>query len=107
MPNSIAGGEVLRGIEKLTSLFRQSEGANGFDRRTTKEKFGWYYLDGRKLFRISSRIHPQGDLPKWKIKALQEYLKLNRGQFADLCQCKLSGPNYHELIRSKHESGEL
>lgn len=91
--------DVERGIRKLTRMFDR-DGRNGFDRRTTREKFGWYYVDGEKQFYISSKLPPSGSVGKGRISALRNYLQLDPDQFDDLCKCRMSGPDYHDLIRS-------
>ena len=92
--------EVERGIRKLTRLFVR-DGRNGFDRRTTREKFGWYYVDGKRQFRVSSKLPTSGSVGKGRVHALRNYLQLDRDEFDDLCKCPMSGPDYHDLIRRK------
>ena len=101
MPSrSYTVSEVERGIGKLTRLFARN-GRNGFDRRTTREKFGWYYVDGKRQFRISSKLPTSGAVGKGRVHALRNYLHLDRDQFDDLCKCPMSGPDYHDLIRRR------
>ena len=95
--------EVERGIRKLTRLFAL-DGRNGFDRRTTREKFGWYYVDGKRQFYISSKLPTSGSVGKGRVRALRNYLRLDGDQFDDLCKCPMSGPDYHVLIRGRSAS---
>ena len=89
--------EIERGIRKLTRLFAQ-DGRNGFARRTTREKFGWYYVDGKRQFYISSKLPTSGSVGRGRVQSLRNYLGLSRDQFDDLCKCPMSGPDYHDLI---------
>lgn len=98
--------EVARGLRKLTRLYTADQ-KNGFDRRTTKEKYGWYYLDGVRLFRISSKLPSSGSVGKGRIKSLRNYLYLDADEFDDLCRCPMSGPDFHENIRQLQEQGIL
>ncbi len=98
--------EVEQGIGKLTRLYRQ-DNSNGFDRRMNREKYGWYYVDGKRRFRISSKLPTRGSVGKGRLRALRNYLRLSREQFDDLCRCPLSGPQYHDIITAMLEGGEL
>lgn len=98
--------EVTAGIRKLTNLHTH-DNSNGFDRREGKEKWGWYYVDGKEAFYISSKLPPSGDVPRGRIDAMRKQMHLNREQFAKLCQCSLSGPNYHNMIVAMAEAGEI
>lgn len=101
MPSrSYTVSEVERGVRKLTRMFAQ-DGRNGFDRRTTREKFGWYYVDGKRQFRISSKLPTSGSVGRGRVLALRNYLGLDRDQFDDLCRCPMSGPDYHDLVRRR------
>ena len=99
-PRSYDVLEVERGVRKLTRLFDRDK-RNGFDRRTTREKFGWYYVDGKRQFRVSSKLPTSGSVGKGRVHALRNYLHLDRDQFDDLCKCPMSGPDYHDLIRRR------
>ena len=98
--------EVEQGIGKLTRLYRQ-DNSNGFDRREGKERWGWYYVDGRKAFFISAKLPTSGSVGRGRVKALRDYMNLSREQFDDLCRCHLSGPQYHNIITTMLEVGEL
>ena len=99
-PRSYDVSEVERGIRKLTQLSTHDK-RNGFDRRTTREKFGWYYVDGERQFYVSSKLPPSGSVGRGRVHALRNYLQLDRDQFDDLCKCPMSGPDYHDLIRRR------
>ena len=98
--------EVERGIRKLTRL-RSQDPNNGFDQRTTREKYGWYYVDGKRMFRISSKLPSSGSVGRGRIHALRNYLHLDSEQFDDLCRCPMSGPDYHDLIIRLAREGKL
>ena len=98
--------EVERGIRKLTQLYRQ-DGFNGFDRRMSREKYGWYYVDGVRKFFISSKLPPSGSVGRGRIRALRNYLHLSVDEFDRLCSCSLSGAHYHALIVAMSETGTL
>ena len=98
--------EVERGIGKLTRLHTE-DSRNGFDRRHTREKFGWYYVDGIRQFYISSKLPPSGSVGKGRIKSLLTNMRLRPEQFDDLCQCRMSGPDYHDFIKRLVRDNEL
>lgn len=107
MPEKIySAREVERGIRKLTSLYVQS-GTNGFDRRPDKERWGWYYVDGKEAFDISAKIHSSGDVGRGRIRSMRKQMRLDRDQFAQLCQCSLSGSDYHKIILGLVEAGVI
>jgi hypothetical protein len=82
--------------------------SSGFDRREGKEKWGWYYVDGKKVFYISAKLPPRGrDVSPGRINALRNQMKLNREQFDQLCDCPMTGPDYHALIVAKIKQGLL
>lgn len=98
--------EVEQGIGKLTRLYRQ-DNSNGFDRRMNREKYGWYYVDGKRRFRISSKLPTRGSVGKGRLRALRNYLRLSVDDFDRLCSCSLTGPQYHAIITAMTEVEEL
>ena len=98
--------EVERGIRKLTTTYRR-DNANGFERREGKEKWGWYYVDGKKMFYISSKLPPSGDVARGRIHAMRNQMRLTQDQFDRLCKCTISGPEYHSIIVEMLNAGEL
>ena len=97
MPN---GEEVGRGFSKLTRL-NQSDPDQGLDLRQSSEKFGWYLVDGVRKFHVSSKARHSGGIGRGRLSALRRYLKLSENQFKDLCECRMTGPQYHQMIRNR------
>lgn len=98
--------EVERGIRKLTQLYSIDK-SNGFDRRMSREKYGWYYVDGVRKFFISSKLPPSGSVGRGRIRALRNYLRLSVEEFDRLCSCPLSGAQYHAIVVEMSETRTL
>ena len=97
MPN---GQEIDRGFGKLTSL-NANDPEQGLALRESSEEFGWYMVDGIKQFYVSSKARPSGGIGRGRLSALRRYLGLTNEQFKDLCQCPMTGPQYHQIIRDR------
>ena len=103
MPN---GSDVDRGFKKLERL-NNDDPNQGLILRKSSERFGYYFVDGVKQFHVSSKARKSGSIGRGRRDVLYKYLKISQNQFKDLCECRLTGPEYHQLIRNKLESGEL
>lgn len=103
MPN---GSDVDRGFKKLESL-NKNDPNQGLVLGKSSEKFGYYLVDGVRQFHVSSKARKSGSIGRGRRGVLYKYLKISRDQFKDLCECRMTGPEYHHLIRNKLESGEL
>lgn len=97
MPN---GQEIDRGFGKLTSL-NANDPEQGLALRESSEEFGWYMVDGIKQFPVSSKARHSGGIGRGRLSALRRYLRLTNEQFKDLCQCPMTGPQYHQIIRGR------
>lgn len=67
------------------------------DFRTGKEFNGWYYLDEKKIARITV---PKGRkfIPSKTYKSMAKQLKLNVNQFDELLECTLMRDEYEEIL---------
>jgi hypothetical protein len=100
MPWTPSGPEVGRGFAKLTQLNR-NDPAQGLQLRSGSEKFGYYLVDGVRQFPVSSKAPMSGDVSPGRLSALRRYLQLSRNEFQALCQCQITGPQYHTFILDK------
>lgn len=107
MTRRFNSGEVEAGFGKLTRHHVQHPG-DGLVLRDGKEHFGWYYVDGKKRFFMSSKMPPPGKtIGPGRLKSLVNYMRLTEAEFADLCDCALTGPQYHAIIAERIEQGLL
>ncbi len=67
----------------------------------TKETNVWYFLDGRKVLRVT---YPKGrgPLTKGTAHSILNQLRLNPSQFSDLVKCPMSAEDYEAHIRTLH-----
>ena len=100
MPWMPSGPEVDRGFGKLIRV-NKSDPSQGLQLRQSSEKFGYYLVDGERQFHVSSKARPSGGVGRGRLSVLTKYLKLTRTQFRDLCECRMTGPQYHEMIRDR------
>ena len=105
MARTFNSREVDRGFDKLERLNRNDPN-NGLNLRSGKEHFGWYLVDGERVFRASRKKGP-GSVGKGRASALADYLFLSLDEFADLCDCRMTGPAYHSRIVEKLADGTL
>ena len=98
MPRTYNISDVDRGLAKLERLNRRDPG-QGLVISQDGEMWGYYWIDGKRQFHVSAKRPRQGDLGKGRAVSLRKQLKLSEQAFADLCDCPLSGENYHELMR--------
>ena len=89
--------EADRGFGKLQSL-NQADPDNGLSLRSGKEHFGWYLVYGKK---------GPSSIGKGRARQLAQYLHLTIGEFGELCDCTLTGPEYHSRIVEKVSRGTL
>ena len=102
---SYNGNEVDRGFSKLEELYNRNPG-NGLNLRSGKEKFGWYYVEGKRVFQVSSKKGPRS-VGAGRAHQLAKYLRLNDNDFAALCDCPMTGPEYHSRIVDRIAKGTL
>ena len=105
MTRRFNSGEVETGFGKLTRHHIQHPG-DGLVLRDGKEHFGWYYVDGKKRFQMSNKMPPQGQtIGRGRLKSLMDYMRLTESEFANLCDCPLSGPQYHAMMVERVKNG--
>ena len=97
--------EVDRGFRKLERL-NEADPNNGLNLRSGKEHFGWYLVDGERVFHVSSKKGPRTVGPG-RAKVLAFYLRISMDEFAELCDCQITGPQYHSRIVEKLADGTL
>ncbi len=100
MPWMPSGSDVDRGFNKLTRLNR-IDPDQGLELRRAPEEYGYYLVDGVKQFYVSSKSRRSGNIGRGRLAQLCKYLKLNQNQFKDLCECRITGPQYHRMIRDR------
>jgi hypothetical protein len=69
----------------------------------------WYYLDGKKILRVTlPNVHGGSrSVSTGFLKQVQNQLKLTTSQFVDLVECPLTSKEYEVIVRSKlNFSGE-
>lgn len=100
MPWMPDGSEVRRGFSKLIRLNRENP-EQGLVLRDSSEKYGYYMVDCVRMFHVSSKARYSGDVGRGRLIQLRKYLRLTSQQFQELCECRLSGPKYHQIIRDQ------
>ena len=106
MPWMPDGSDVDRGFKKLERL-NSNDHNQGLILRKSSEKYGYYLVDGVRQFHVSSKARRSGGIGRGRLIVLWKYLKISQNQFKDLCECRMTGPEYHQLILNKLKSGEL
>ena len=97
--------EIDRGFRKLERL-NEADPSNGLNLRSGKEHFGWYLVDGNRAFFASSK-KGTGTVGPGRAHKLAKYLRITLDEFADLCDCRMTGPQYHQRIVEKLAAGTL
>lgn len=100
MPWMPDGSDVAQGFDKLIQLNR-NDPAQGLVLRQSSEKYGYYLVDSVRQFPVSSKARHSGGVGPGRFHKLRKYLQLNAKEFQDLCQCRLTGPQYHQMIRDR------
>jgi hypothetical protein len=61
----------------------------------------WYYLDGKKLLRVTipNSHGGAGSISTGFLKQIQNSLHLNTQQFEDLAECPLTPEEYEKIVR--------
>lgn len=98
MPN---GQEVARGFQKITHI--NNDPAQGLTLGDSSEKYGFYRVDGVIVFHASSKARQSGGVGRGRAEALRKQLGLSPEQFKELCVCRMTGPQFHQLVREWHE----
>ena len=104
MPN---GQEVTAGFNKIEAKNEDGK-LQGFQRIShSSEKYGFYYIDGHIAFHLSSKARSHGPIGWGRLKDLLNNLHITRNQFQELCQCRMTGSEYHSLMVDKQQQGLL
>jgi hypothetical protein len=84
-------------IRKMTSCL---EDKLSLDFRGGKEPNAWYYLDGKKVLRVTiTNVHGGDTLSKPVATRLKNSLKLNGEDLKRLYDCPMGGREYEDKIR--------
>ena len=97
MPNA---SDIQRGFAKLKQLNR-IDPAQGLRLRQSSEKFGYYLIDGVRHFEVSEKARTSGSIGRGRLHELRKKLHLSLSDFRRLCDCTMSGPEYHDLMRGR------
>ena len=100
MPRTYNVPDLERGLGKLTRIHDRDTG-QGLDITPVGERWGYYWVNGKRQFPVSAKHHTAGDVPKGRAQSIRKQLKLDNDEFANLCDCPLSAQEYHELIISR------
>ena len=105
MARTFNSREIDRGYGKLERINR-NDPDNGLNLRSGKEHFGWYLVDGERAFQASSK-KGRRSVGKGRAHSLARYLRISMDDFAELCDCQLTGPEYHRRIVERFHQGTL
>lgn len=100
MPWMPDGSDVRRGFNKLIRI-NNRDPEQGLFLRDSSERFGYYMVDGVRRFPVSSKARQSSDIGRGRLLQLRRYLRLTPEQFQELCECRLTGPKYHQIIRDQ------
>ena len=79
-------------------LSRTFERKLGIDFREGKHRVGWYFLDGRKAFRVTMpNVHENWGPPVQR--SLLKATMLPPDEFNNLVSCSMTGPQYEARLR--------
>lgn len=79
-------------------LSRTFEHKLEIDFREGKHRVGWYWLDGRKAFRVTMpNIHENWGPPVQR--SLLKATKLSPDEFSNLVSCSMTGPQFAARAR--------
>ena len=98
------GSEIKQGLDKLTR-FRSVNPDQGLNLRGGPEFYGHYYIDGKKTFHISAKAHPNRSISRYRRDTIAESMGISIEQLRELCQCRISGPNFHVIAIQNREAG--
>lgn len=71
--------------------------------RRAKHPIYWYYLDGKRVLRITfpNEHGGSGGVSSGFLNQIRNSFKITSDQFTDLVDCSLSAQAYEEIIRDK------
>ncbi len=90
-------GKNLREVVKKLSLEQTQM------KRRSPHPVYWYYLDGKKVLRITlPNVHGgSGSISTGFLNQIKNSLKLNMREFEDLVECPLTSEDFESLIRAR------
>ena len=72
------------------------------DNKRAKHPTYWYYLDGRKQFKVMlANDHGKKPIGKLFLKKIRNQLALSTAQFMDLVECPMSAEEYERIVRER------
>ncbi len=72
----------------------------GLEVRSTKHKYGWLIVDGKKILRVHCS-HGKGEVSGKIGDKIRSQLRLSQDDFRSLISCPLSLEQYIEILREK------
>lgn len=91
----------LLGSFKIKKMISALENKLSLDFRGGKERNAWYYLDGKKVLRVTiTNVHGGDTLSKRVASRLKNSLKLDVEDLKRLYDCPMGGREYEDKIRS-------
>lgn len=85
-------------------LSRTFERKLGIDFREGKHRVGWYWLDGRKAFRVIMPYIHENWGPHVQ-RSLLKATKLSPDEFSNLVSCSMTGPQFAARARVLFREG--
>ena len=90
----------LRNI-RYGGLTRALEQKVGLDFRAGRERTAWYFLDGKKVTRVTAPKKHKGTVGPGLAEQIRKDLLLTKLEFKALIACPISGSDYERIIRDK------
>lgn len=85
-------------IKKMTNCLEKKL---GIDLRSGKHPTGWYYLDGKKILRVTNvKSHGGENISVGVAQRIKNSLKVSTEELNMIYECPMSGKEYEEKIRS-------
>lgn len=66
-----------------------------------KENNRWVVLDGKKVLRVTYPKGHSGDVKPLTLKSIREQMKLEKEDFEQFVECKMSGADYEVHLRKR------
>jgi hypothetical protein len=90
----------MLGSFKIKKMVSALENKLSLDFRGGKEPNAWYYLDGKKVLRVTiTNVHGGDTLSKRVASRLKNSLKLDVEDLKRLYDCPMGGREYEDKIR--------
>ena len=72
----------------------------GLEVRSTKHRYGWFIVDGKKILRVHYS-HGKGDVSGKVGDKIRNQLRLSQDDFVKLLSCPLTLQQYIAILREK------